>query len=145
VTDPLTRARQVVDGMLARDAFSRWLALEVTAIAPGTCTCRMTVRPEMVNGFGVAHGAIVFALADSALAFAANTHGRMALSIENSIRYPAPVRPGDVLTGTAVESHVTHRVGFYTVTITNQRAEVVGLFTGTVYRTEHEHGEIHGE
>lgn len=132
-------ARRVVEGMLARDAFSRWLGLEVSDLAPGRCACAMTVRPEMVNGFGVAHGGIVFALADSALAFASNSHGRVALSIENSVRYPAPVRPGDTLVARAVEVHVTNRLGFYTVTVTNQDGIEVGLFTGTVYRTEREH------
>jgi acyl-CoA thioesterase len=144
VSDPAARARRVVDGMLARDAFSRWLGLEVTALDAGHCTCRLTVREDMVNGFGVAHGAIAFALADSALAFASNSHGRVALSIENSIRYPAPTRPGDVLTGVAVEHHVTNRLGFYAVTVTNQDGLTVGMFTGTVYRTETEHDRPHG-
>jgi acyl-CoA thioesterase len=139
VTDARSVARRVVDGMLAHDAFSRWLGLEVTELAPGACACTMTVRPDMVNGFGVAHGGIVFGLADSALAFASNSHGRLAMSIENSVRYPAPVRPGDVLTARASERHTTNRLGFYTVTVTNQEGVEVGLFTGTVYRTEKAH------
>lgn len=142
MSDPAALARRVVEGMLKRDAFSRWLGLEVTALAPGACTCRLTVRDEMVNGFGVAHGGIVFALADSALAFASNSHGQVALSIENSIRYPAPVHPGDVLTGEAVEASRSHRLGFYTVTVTNQAGETVGLFTGTVFRTGRQHSVI---
>jgi acyl-CoA thioesterase len=145
VTDPMLVARRVVDGMLARDAFSRWLGLDVTELAPGACTCAMTVRPEMVNGFGVAHGGIVFGLADSALAFASNSHGRLALSIENSVRYPAPVHPGDVLTARASERRTTNRLGFYTVTVTNQDDVEVGLFTGTVYRTEKGHESTIGD
>ena len=77
--------------MLEHDEFSRWLGLEVTHVAPNAATVRMTVRPEMVNGFGVCHGGIAFSLADSALAFASNTHGRLTVSIENSIRYPAAI------------------------------------------------------
>ena len=80
-------AERVVAHMLEHDEFSRWLGLEVTHLAPNAATVRMTVRPEMVNGFGVCHGGVAFSLADSALAFASNTHGRLTVSIENSIRY----------------------------------------------------------
>ena len=80
-------AERVVAHRLEHDEFSRWLGLEVTHLSPNAATVRMTVRPEMVNGFGVCHGGIAFSLADSALAFASNTHGRLTVSIENSIRY----------------------------------------------------------
>ena len=133
------RAERVVQGMLARDEFSRWLGLEVAELVPGRCGCRMTVREEMVNGFGVAHGAIVFALADSALAFASNANGRITMSIENRISYPAPVRPGDRLSALTLEESVTNRLGFYLVRVTNQQGRLVGLFQGTVYRTAEEH------
>jgi acyl-CoA thioesterase len=86
--------------MLARDRFSAWLGLELVAVEAGACTCRMTVREEMVNGFGVSHGGVVFSLADSAFAFACNSSGFITVSIENSIRYPAAIHPGDVLTAT---------------------------------------------
>jgi acyl-CoA thioesterase len=99
----------------------------------------MTVRPEMVNGFGVCHGGIAFSLADSALAFASNTHGRLTVSIENSIRYPAPIMPGDVLTATAVELSAGRRLAYFDVTVRKGNGDVVGLFTGTVYRTSRDH------
>ena len=133
------RAAQVVSAMLARDEFSRWLGLEVVELAPATCLCRMTVREEMVNGFGVAHGGIAYSLADSALAFASNTHGRVTLSIENGISYPAPARPGDVLSALCTEQSASYRVAFYQVRVTNQRDELVALFRGTVFRTSEEH------
>jgi len=126
--------------MLQRDAFSRWLALEVVALAPGACTVRMTVRDEMLNGFGVCHGGVTFSLADSALAFASNTHGRVTMSVENSISYPASVRGGDVLTAVATEETAGRRLAFYRVNVTNQRDETVALFRGTVYRTDQESG-----
>ena len=97
-------AERVVAHMLEHDEFSRWLGLEVTHLSPNAATVRMTVRPEMVNGFGVCHGGIAFSLADSALAFASNTHGRLTVSIENSIRYPAAIMPGDVLTASSTRS-----------------------------------------
>ena len=132
-------AERVVAAMLERDAFSKWLGIEVTGLAPNEATVRMTVRPEMANGFGVCHGGIAFSLADSALAFASNTHGRVTMSIENSIRYPAPILPGDVLTATAVEESAGRRLAFFTATVRKANGEVVGLFRGTVYRTSKDH------
>jgi acyl-CoA thioesterase len=139
MSEPQALADRVVAGMLARDEFSRWLGLEVVELAPGRCLCRMTVREEMVNGFGVAHGAIAYALADSALAFAANTNGRITMSIENGISYPAPVLPGDALTALCSEERASYRVAFYLVRVTNQRDELVAMLRGTVYRTSEEH------
>ena len=134
-------AERVVAKMMERDEFSRWLGIDVTRIAPNTATVRMTVRREMVNGFGVCHGGIAFSLADSALAFASNTHGRVTVSIENSIRYPATISPGDVLTATAVQETAGRRVAFFNVTVTKQGGDIVGLFRGTVYRTSRDHFE----
>jgi len=133
------RAREVVEGMLARDRFSAWLGLEVLSVEAGACTCRMTVREEMVNGFGVSHGGVVFSLADSAFAFACNSSGFITVSIENSIRYPAAIHPGDVLTATVKQAGGSSRLGYFVGEVTNQNDKVVGLFTGTSYRTEKPH------
>ena len=134
-------AERVVKGMLERDAFSAWLGVEVLEVRPRGVAVRMTVRPEMLNGFGVCHGGVTFALADSALAFASNTHGRVTVSIENSITYPAAVSAGDVLTAVAAEEGAASRVAFYGVRVTKQDDSVVALFRGTVYRTRREHFE----
>ncbi len=139
MSDAQRRAEQVVDGMIAKDEFSRWLGVDLLQLKPSFCVCRMLVRKEMMNGFGVAHGGIVFSLADSAFAFACNTQGRIAMSIENSITYPASVHPGDILTAIAEEESATNRLGFYRVRVTNQREEIVALFRGTVYKTNQEH------
>jgi acyl-CoA thioesterase len=133
------RAEQVVQGMLARDEFTRWLGVEVVELGPARCLCRMGVRDEMVNGFGVAHGGIAYSLADSAFAFASNAQGRIAVSIENAIGYPAPVRPGDILSALATEESAGRRLAFFLVRVTNQRDELVALFRGTAYRTSEEH------
>ena len=138
-SDPQRLAERVVEGMVASDAFSRWLGIEVIDVAPKRSTCRMTVREEMVNGFGVTHGGIVFSLADSAFAFACNTHGRVTVSIENSITYPAPIAVGDVLTAIAKEDAASGRLSYYSAEVRNQRDQVVGLFRGTAFRTEREH------
>jgi acyl-CoA thioesterase len=133
------RAREVVEGMLARDRFSAWLGLEVVSVEPGSCTCRLTVREEMLNGFGVSHGGIVFSLADSAFAFACNSSGFVTVSIENGIRYPAAVFQGDVLTTTVKLVGSSNRLGYFAGEVTNQEDKVVGLFTGTSYRTDKQH------
>src|SRR6185503_1430961 len=94
-------AERVVGAMIARDAFSRWLGITLLEVRPRYAAVRMTVRDDMVNGFGVSHGGIAYSVADSALAFASNTNGRVTVSIENAITYPAPVRVGDVITAIA--------------------------------------------
>lgn len=132
-------AERVVKRMLERDAFSAWLGLELLDVRPRYAAVRMTVRPDMVNGFGVCHGGVTFGLADSAFAFAANTNGRVTVSIDNSITYPATVSPGDVLTAVATEESAANRIAFYSVRVTNQHDSVVALFRGTVYRTARGH------
>ncbi|MEO7963933.1 MAG: hydroxyphenylacetyl-CoA thioesterase PaaI [Gemmatimonadaceae bacterium] len=137
--DAQRRAEQITVSMRANDAFSRWLGLEVESIAPARCVCRMTVRDEMVNGFGVAHGGIVFSFADSAFAFACNTHGTVTVAIDNTITYPRAIRPGDELRAVAEEESASNRIGYYKVDVRNQRDEIVALFRGTAYRTSRPH------
>lgn len=132
-------AERVVDGMLERDEFTRWLGIHVVRVEPEFCECRMVVRSEMTNGFGVAHGGIVFSLADSAFAFACNTHGKVTVSIENSITYPLAIRPGDVLTAVASRDAASNRLSYYRVDVRNQDGSIVGLFRGTAYITSRAH------
>jgi acyl-CoA thioesterase len=139
MSDEQKLAERVVNGMVAKDAFSDWLGIEVLEIAPRRSVVQMQVRQEMVNGFGVSHGGIVYSLADSALAFACNTHGRVTVAIENSISYPQPVAVGDVLTAIADEDSATKKLGFYRVVVRNQRDVIVSTLRGTVYKTEREH------
>jgi acyl-CoA thioesterase len=137
--DAQSLAQSVVAKMLADDAFSRALGMEVVEVAPRRAVVRMTVRDDMVNGFGICHGGATFALADSALAFASNSHGNVTVSIENSIGYPAAARVGDVLTAACEPESAGRRVGFYRVAVTNQRGEPVAHFRGTVYDTGRPH------
>lgn len=139
MSDDQRLAERVVRAMMARDAFSQWLGIEVLEIAPRRSTCRMMVRDEMVNGFGVTHGGIAFSLADSAFAFACNTGGTVTVSIENSVTYPAPIHAGDVLTAVAHEDAASGRLGYYSAEVTNQRGEVVALFRGTAFKTTRDH------
>ena len=129
-------AERVVDGMMAKDAFSQWLGIKLQEVRPSSATVSMVVRPEMVNGFGVSHGGIVYSLADSALAFASNTHGSVTVSIENSITYPQPVHVGDELIAVAEEESASNRLGYYRVTVRRVDGTIVALFRGTVYKTK---------
>lgn len=121
--------------MMSRDAFSQWLGIEVLEVRPRGATIRMRVRDDMLNGFGVCHGGALFSLADSALAFASNTHGRVTVSIENTITYPAAIRAGDELTAVAIEESATRRLAFFRVEVRRDGA-IVSIFRGTVYDTE---------
>ncbi|MBK8562553.1 MAG: hotdog fold thioesterase [Saprospiraceae bacterium] len=131
-------AARVVDAMYDNDLFSQWLGIERVEDAPGRSVLRMTVRPEMCNGFGITHGGITFSFADSAFAFASNSHGRKSVSIETSISHTLATHPGDVLTAVAEEDHLSNKLANYRVTVTNQDGRVVALFKGMVYRTGRE-------
>lgn len=137
--DEHTLARSVVEKMLAVDGFSRWLGIELLEIVPGRAVLRMTVRNEMINGFGTAHGGIAYSLADSALAFSTNTGGFVSVAMDCTISYPAAVRSGDVLTATAIEESTTNKLAFCSVTVRNQHDTIVAHFRGTVYRTPKMH------
>lgn len=132
-------ARDVIARMFAQDAFSQWLGVEVVEADDGRCVLRMTVREDMTNGFGFAHGGIVFAFSDTALAFCTNASGEISVALDCSISYPAPVQVGDVLTAVGVQESSTRRTGFASVTVTNQDGVTVGHFRGTVYRTQKPH------
>ena len=130
-----TLARAVVDKMMAEDRFSQWLGIQVLHIIEGYSKIRMTVRAEMINGFGVVHGGIAFSLADSAFAFACNNRNNLSMALDTSITFTKAVQPGDVLMAEAQELHNGRSTGLYLITITNQHAAQVALFKGTCFRT----------
>lgn len=131
-------ATRVVDRMYNNDPFSQWLGIERVEDGAGKSVLRMTVRREMLNGFDIAHGGITYSLADSALAFASNSHGRMAVSVETSISHTEQVKEGDVLTAVAEEVDFRNKIAIYNIRVTNQNNVSVALFKGTVYRTSRE-------
>ena len=128
-------AIKVVEQMLKNDLFSRWLGIEPVSVHKGRCVLKMTVRKEMLNGFSIAHGGITYSLADSALAFASNSHGRKSVSVETSISHVEPVKEGDELIAEAEEVSLSNKIAVYHITVKNQKGKVVALFKGTVYRT----------
>lgn len=127
---------EIFHKMFDNDPFSRWMGMELVSVGPGTCTLRMAVRAEMLNGFGVAHGGITFSLADSAFAFACNSHGRHAVSIHCSIEHARPVVAGDVLTAIATEEHLGNSLSNYAITVRNQEGTAVAFFRGVSYRKQ---------
>jgi acyl-CoA thioesterase len=133
--DELALAERVVSAMMAKDAFSQWLGIELLDVQPRSVAVRLTVRADMLNGFGTCHGGVTFSLADTALAFASNTHGRVTVSIDNAISYPRRVSEGDVLVAIANETTATKRLAFYDVGV-RRGDDLVASFRGTVYRTD---------
>ena len=129
-------ANKVVSKMLETDYFSQWMGIEILEIREGYSRIQMTVRKEMMNGFGIAHGGISFAFADSAFAFACNSDGKITLALDVSISFPKPAKEGDVLIAEAKELNKTLRTGLYLIEITNQQKELIAVFKGTCYKTE---------
>ena len=129
------QAVAVKDRMLQNDAFSHLLGLEVDEVGVGFCRLHFTVRSDMLNGFGALHGGVTFAAADSAFAFACNSHGRLSVGLSVTIDYLEAGRPGDVITVEAREESLKHKVGVYQVRVVNQHGQALALFKGTSYRT----------
>lgn len=128
-------ANKIVAKMYNNDFFSKWLGIETLDISKGNCKLKMTIRKEMLNGFNIAHGGITYSLADSALAFAANTHGNKSLSIETKMSYLKPVKEGDILTAIVKKESLSEKRGEYLITITNQNNLEIATFNGIVHRT----------
>ena len=129
-------ARKVVEKMITGDAFSQWLGIEILEITRGYCKLKMIVRKEMTNGFDIAHGGISYSLADSALAFAANSDGIQSLSVETSIAHTKKVMSGDTLIAETQEVSKNDKSAIYNINITNQDNIEVAHFKGKVYRTQ---------
>ena len=132
----MSHPSKIVDKMYENDAFSKWLGIKRIEDDAGKSVLQMTVRKEMLNGFDIVHGGITYSLADSALAFASNGHGRKAVSVETSISHTETCKEGDVLTTHTEEMSLSKKIGVYQITITNQHNKTVALFKGTVYITD---------
>ncbi|OAB79702.1 PaaI family thioesterase [Cochleicola gelatinilyticus] len=120
--------------MLSQDAFSQWLGIEILECERGRCKVGMTIRNEMLNSMGKAHGGISYALADTAFGFSANTHGKYAVSIDTSINHIEALEEGDYLTAEATLDLQKTKVGFNIVEV-KRGEELVALFKGVAYRT----------
>ncbi len=131
-----TLHEKVVDHMMEHDLFSQWLGVEVLEVKEGYSRIKMTVRKEMINGFGIVHGGIAFSLADSAFAFACNNRNVLSVALDTAINFIKPVHVDDVLTAEAKEIHNGKSTGLYHITVINQKDHEVALFKGLCYRTD---------
>lgn len=121
--------------MLSQDAFSTWMGIEILECEIGRCKVGMTVRKDMLNSMNKAHGGITYTLADTAFGFAANTHGKYAVSIETSINHIEAIDEGDYLVAESVIEKVNNKLGFNIIEVKRDN-ELVALFKGVVYRTQ---------
>jgi acyl-CoA thioesterase len=121
--------------MLSQDAFSQWMGIEIIECELGRCKVAMTIRKEMLNSMNYAHGGISYTLADTAFGFAANTHGKYAVSIETSINHIEALNEGDYLVAESVIEKVNNKLGFNVIEV-KRGDELVALFKGVVYRTQ---------
>jgi len=127
--------QQVLDIMLKRDAFTKWMGLQIDEVGEGYCKLHYRVTGEMLNGFLSIHGGILFSAADSAFAFACNSHGIIAVALDVTISFARPAKAGDLLFVEAKEIYLGNKTGIYDIRTTNEKGELVAIFKGTSYRT----------
>lgn len=128
--DPAALARACADAMWAEDKASQGLGMEIVEVGPGHAVLAMTVTDTMVNGHGICHGGFVFTLADSAFAFACNSHNQNTVASHCAVSFLRPARLGDRLTATAHERWREGRSGITDVTVVNQQGETIAEFRG---------------
>lgn len=130
VQDEQAIAEAVRDEMFRQDAASRGLGMVVDAVGPGYSLLSMTVRPDMLNGFKTCHGGFIATLADSAFAFACNSHNEVTVASGIIVDFLSPVYVGDVLRAECREVALTGRTGVYDIEVTNQHGKIVVVMRG---------------
>jgi len=131
---PEQLARACADAMFSRDQATQRMGMRLLDAGPGRAKLAMPVREDMIQGHGTCHGGFLFALADSAFAFACNSYDEATVAIGCSIDYVAPARLGDELTATASEQSRSGRTGNYDVRVENQHGQLIALFHGKSYK-----------
>ncbi|SRR5579871_3228 len=129
---------QVLENMLKKDKFTQWLGLKIDEHGIGFCKLHFTVTDDMMNGFDIIHGGVLFSASDSALAFACNSHGILSVALDANISFVRPVKSGELLRVEAKEIHLGNKISVYDIRTTNEKNELVCLFKGTAYRTSKE-------
>ena len=138
-------ASSIAETLYARDKASRKLGIRIQVSEPGAATAGMTVTADMLNGHGVCHGGHLFALADTAFAFACNGYGIVTVAAGASVEFLCPAREGDELKATARERHRGRRTGVYDVTVVNQEGVEVALFRGRSHTTKQKDSVLGGQ
>jgi acyl-CoA thioesterase len=129
---------EILKLMLKKDRFTQWLGLKIDEHRKGYCKLHFTVTDIMLNGFENIHGGILFSAADSAFAFACNSHGIITVALDVTISFTRPAKSGELLIVEAIEVHLGNKIGIYDIRTTNEKGELVALFKGTAYRTSKE-------
>ncbi len=125
---------QIVTKLLEQDPFSQWMGIEVLEAKKGYCKCRCSINKSMLNGFSVTHGGILFSLADTTLAFAAATFGKISLAIEHSISFINKTEADTILISEATCLHMGSKTGVIKVDIYDSENNLVATSKGMVYR-----------
>ncbi|MDH1011797.1 hydroxyphenylacetyl-CoA thioesterase PaaI [Pseudomonas nicosulfuronedens] len=134
MTDATQLARACAEAMYERDQATRRMGIQLLDAGPGSAKLSMRVREDMIQGHGTCHGGYLFALADSAFAFACNSYNDATVAIGCSIDYVAPAREGDELIASACEQSRSGRTGNYDVRIENSQGQLIALFHGKSYK-----------
>jgi len=134
--DNTTRTpKELIEILLEKDAFSKWLGLENIDVSLGHCSFNYTIKPDMMNGLGTVHGGVLFSAADSALAFASNSTDNLSVALEVSISFTKAVRLGEKLRVVADEIYSGKKTAVYDIKTFNESDELICFFKGTVFRT----------
>ena len=131
-------AERVKASLYAKDSAARHMGISIGEVGPGRATATMTIREHMLNGHRVTHGGFVFALADTAFAYACNSRNEAVLALTCSISFSKATREGDVLVAVAEELTRANRTSNYDVTV-RRGEEIIALFRGTGYRVDGRH------
>ena len=133
--NPQTVADRAAEAMMKGDSAARMLGITLDSVSPGRACMSMVVRDDMLNGHGICHGGIIFALADTAFAYACNSRNERTVALSCVINFTTSGAPGDALSAVAQETSLGNRTGVYDVEIKNQSGKVVAFFRGTSYKT----------
>ncbi|MAE15355.1 MAG: thioesterase [Crocinitomicaceae bacterium] len=124
---------EIVEKMISKDSFSKWLNLDIISIKKGSCSLKTTITKEMSNGFNLSHGGICFSIADSCLAFAANSYGKISLTKSAEIKFIKMVNINDTITAKCHHSEIDKNN--FNIDLINQNHEKIANFIGTVHFT----------
>jgi acyl-CoA thioesterase len=133
-SNPQALAELAGKTMYERDPASQALGMKLDTIRPGYARMSMRVRADMLNGHQTCHGGYIFMLADSAFAFACNSHNFNTVGAGCTIDYLAPGREGDLLIAEAAEQALAGKTGVYDVTVKNEEGRTIALFRGKSHR-----------
>jgi acyl-CoA thioesterase len=128
--------KEVLEILISKDRFTRWLGLHIDEHRAGYCKLHFKVIDDMLNGFDNIHGGVLFSASDSAFAFACNSYGNVTLALDATISFARPAKSGDQLHVEAIEVFLGNKIGIYDIRTTNEEGELIAVFKGTSYRTD---------